>query len=420
MRRGYRIFFVNRCLLLDDSNGASVATLTLMTGLASFGLEVEGLCGTLVDAGDVGRAPAEVLAERGFPCERQGGSAWTVAADAVYAADPPRLRTVVQGVPLTIHDRPICLYHDPRPDEVREFLGLFDQAIARFRPDVLVTYGGDRLTRAIMARARSRGIATVFHLHNFFYHGRDNFAEADAVLVPSRFAADHYREKLGLDCATLPYVVDADRVRVDHPEPTYLTMVNPSPEKGVYPFVRIADELGRRRPDIPILVVESRGSERTLVDCGIDLRPHGNVSLMARTPDPRRFWRVTKLVLMPSLFLESQGMVAVEAMTNGIPVIASDRGALPETLGVAGLILPLPGHLTPFSRHLPSVAEVEPWLAAIERIWDDRDGYEAHRGRCLAESKRWSVGVLLPRYVDFFRNTRTCRPESAGNFNLSG
>ena len=40
-------------------------------------------------------------------------------------------------------------------------------------------------------------------------------------------------------------------------------------------------------------------------------------------------------MLVPSLWRESLGRVPMEAMANGIPVLASDRGALPETLGNA-------------------------------------------------------------------------------------
>jgi hypothetical protein len=98
---------------------------------------------------------------------------------------------------------------------------------------------------------------------------------------------------------------------VDRRDPHFLTFVNPCPDKGLYPFARIADELGRRRPDIPILVVESRGTEADLIACGVDLRRHGTVHLMSLTPDPRDFWGVTRICLMPSVFRETQGLVAV-------------------------------------------------------------------------------------------------------------
>ena len=50
---------------------------------------------------------------------------------------------------------------------------------------------------------------------------------------------------------------------------------------------------------------------------------------MPFTPDPRDFYPAvfarTRLLLMPSLWLESFGLVAAEAMLNGIPVLASTR-----------------------------------------------------------------------------------------------
>jgi glycosyltransferase involved in cell wall biosynthesis len=182
--------------------------------------------------------------------------------------------------------------------------------------------------------------------------------------------------------------------------------VNPSYEKGVFAFARIADELGRRRPDIPLLVVESRGTERTLADCGLDLRRHGTVHLMAHTPDPRHFWSVTRICLMPSLAAETQGLAAVEAMANGIPVIASDRGALPETLGDAGIILPLPEHLTPTTRFLPTTEEVGPWVEAIIRLWDDGAAYREQCRRARSEARRWAPEVLEPQHIRFFNEVR--------------
>ena len=51
---------------------------------------------------------------------------------------------------------------------------------------------------------------------------------------------------------------------------------------------------------------------------------------MPFTPDPRAFYPTvfsrSKLLLMPSLWNESFGLVAAEAMLNGIPVLASNRG----------------------------------------------------------------------------------------------
>jgi glycosyltransferase involved in cell wall biosynthesis len=400
-----RILFCTRSFYLDDSNGAAVAHRALAATLARWGFAVEALCGVTVDAGER-PDPADRLAALGVPFEASGGDTWAVGPGGIDAADPAQLRAEVGGVPLTALHRPLRRLAHPDPFEAAEFLRLFEATRLRFRPDVLVAYGGDPLTREVLARARRSGIATAFALHNFLYTDRSPFADVGAVVVPSHFAADHYRRTLGLECTVLPNLFDPQRARVEGREPVFLTFVNPCPDKGLYPFARIAYELGRRRPDIPILVVESRGTEADVLNCGLDLRRHRTVHLMPQTPDPRDFWRVTRVCLMPSVFRESQGLVAVEALLNGIPVVASDRGALLETLGRAGILLPLPAHLTPESRHLPTAEEVAPWVEAVVRLWDDAALYDDHRRRGLAEARRWDPAVLKMQYVRFFTGLR--------------
>jgi glycosyltransferase involved in cell wall biosynthesis len=106
--------------------------------------------------------------------------------------------------------------------------------------------------------------------------------------------------------------------------------------------------------------------------------------------------------LMPSLWRESLGRVPIEAMANGIPVLASDRGALPETLGEAGFVFTIPDRCTPASGIVPTAQEVAPWVAAIERIWDDSEFEAEHRRRSLAEARRWEATSLAGRYEEFF------------------
>jgi glycosyltransferase involved in cell wall biosynthesis len=399
-----RILHCARFFYLDTSNGAAIANRALTECLARQGLASEVLCGALVDAAP-GTDPQAAFAAFDATCETLGNDAhdaWTIGTAGIRLDAPPQVRATVQGVPITALRRPLRRNTPADRFEKAELLSLFDAAIARFRPDVLVTYGGGPLTLEILARARRSGIATVFTLHNFSYPLASHFANVDAILVPSQFSAEHHWRVLGRECVAIPYLVDTARVRTESIEPTYVTFVNPSFEKGVYPFVRIADELGRRRPEIPLLVVESRGEESTVVGCGIDLRDHGNVFLMSQTADPRDFWRVTRVCLMPSLWWESQGLVAVEAMMNGIPVIGSDRGAIPETRGAAGIVLPIPERLTPHTRELPTAEEVAPWVEAIIRLWDGAEFYREHQRRALLESCRWDSDVVEPRYVAVF------------------
>jgi hypothetical protein len=268
----------------------------------------------------------------------------------------------------------------------------------------MITYGGDPTTQGMIALAKQRRIPVVFMLHNFAYTTPRAFANVDYCIVASEFARRHYRERVGLDCQAIPYAIDWKRVRVESRNPRFVTFVNPCLEKGVYAFARIAHELGRRRSDIPLLVVESRGTRDTLAACGIDV--HRNIEFMPHTTDCRRFWAVTKFVLMPSLWWENQPLVAIEAMLSGIPVIGSDRGGIPETLGQAGFTLPLPARLTPVSKILPTAEEVEPWVETIIRLWDDQDLYREQCEKAKNEAQRWHPDRVRPLYAKFFSDVR--------------
>ena len=153
-------------------------------------------------------------------------------------------------------------------------------------------------------------------------------------------------------------------------------------------------------------MVESRGNRDTLAACGLDPNAHGNITLMPNTTDCRRFWSLTKIALMPSLWWENQPLVAIEAMINGIPVIGSDRGGTPETLGASGFALPLPERLTPASKIVPSAEEVEPWVETVIRLWDDDSLYQEQSARARKEAQRWHPERLRPLYEEFFRNVR--------------
>ena len=225
----------------------------------------------------------------------------------------------------------------------------------------------------------------------------------DAVIVPSQFAREHFRHSLGLDFQVLPYLWDWSKVRCERVDRRYVTFVNPQPHKGVFWFVRLAVELGRRRPDIPFLVVEGRAGAEWLERTGLDLSGLTNLNRLANTPDPRDFYRVSRAILMPSLWQESLGRVAAEAMLNGIPVLASNRGALPETLGASGFQFEIPARYTVESRAVPTAEEVAPWLETLERLWDDQRWYAEQSQKCLAAAEKYRPELQLPAYETFFR-----------------
>ena len=83
-------------------------------------------------------------------------------------------------------------------------------------------------------------------------------------------------------------------------------------------------------------------------------------------------------------------------------MLASDRGALPETLGDAGFVFTIPERCTPGSGVVPTAQEVAPWVAVIERLWEDTGFAAEHRKRALAEAERWGFDRLAEQDEGLF------------------
>ena len=133
---------------------------------------------------------------------------------------------------------------------------------------------------------------------------------------------------------------------------------------------------------------------------GIDMGDATKVRTLPNWVD-RRFLAATKVLLMPSL-IESVGFAAMEAMLNGIPVLASNRGGLPETIGDASFLFDIPARYTPETREVPTVEEVEPWVETIVRLWDDAAECERWSHAARERAGRWRPERLAPIYSEFF------------------
>ena len=362
--------------------------------LARSGFRCQAFCGATLDFREE-VCFEQTLAESGFPYEVQ---------NLLVAGQPAKMIFARAGeVPITVFRNQFTRL-GPAPGEFPLVLAAYDLFLETNRPEAILTYGGGPLGDAMIGQAKRRGIPVVFWLHNFQYHDAASFRDTDYVIVPSEFSRRYHRERLGLRCEVLPNVIELGRVKVAERTPQYLTFVNPQPTKGVYVFARIAEQIARRRPDIPILVVESRDRTKALEQTGLDLSWAKNLFGMANTTDPRKFYAVTKVLLMPSLWNESFGLVAAEAMLNGIPVLASDRGALPETIGDGGHLFPIPARYSPDTTDVPTPEEVEPWVETILRLWDDASFYRRQSEQALHHADRWHPDRLRPLYESFFRN----------------
>src|SRR5262249_20325346 len=80
-----------------------------------------------------------------------------------------------------------------------------------------------------------------------------------------------------------------------------------------------------------------------------------NVTLLGPVADMRTVYARTALLLVPSQVEDASPRVVLEAQVNGIPVVASAVGGIPEILGAGGVLV-------------PPDARAEVWAEAVEAI----------------------------------------------------
>ena len=390
-----RILFASTHCYIDPSSGAALCTRDILELHAAAGHDCRALTTGVFDY-ECESNLEEVLRGLEIPFTPMAARLSNGATQVVFDARLENVRVTLMPTSSSRADRA------PDRDEGGRWLDLGEQVLDRFNPHVVLTYGGHPASLELLRRARKRGIATVFHLHNFAYTDRKGLEHVTAFITPSEYTRKHYARRVGIDSTVIPDPLRPERVVAEAREPKYVTFVNPQPVKGVTVFARIALELQQRRLEIPLLVVEGRGGSEWLARLPVELSHLENLHRMANTPEPKDFWKVTRIVLMPSLWRETLGRVAIEGLANGIPVLAGDRGALPETLGDAGFVFHIPQQYTPENAAVPTAQEVAPWVAVIEKLWDDHTFESSHQQRALQEANRWRPSELTRLFEEFF------------------
>jgi glycosyltransferase involved in cell wall biosynthesis len=158
-----------------------------------------------------------------------------------------------------------------------------------------------------------------------------------------------------------------------------ITLINLFERKGSVFF----NDLVRMLPEYEFLGVEGGYGKQIKVNAP-------NITYMENTPEARKIYAQTRILLMPSQY-ESFGRTGVEAMVSGIPVISAPTPGLKESLGDAGIFLPLDN--------------IQAWVKEIRRL-DDKDYYSEVSKKSIIRAKEvesWAKDEMDKMEV-FFMN----------------
>jgi glycosyltransferase involved in cell wall biosynthesis len=162
--------------------------------------------------------------------------------------------------------------------------------------------------------------------------------------------------------------------------PTLLAVGNVLPRKNLVTLARAAREVRARGLDVELHVVgqtppagrETRAALQSIGDGWIRFREYVDEDGLVEA------YHAADLFCFPSLY-EGFGLPVLEAMTAGVPTVASRATAVPEATGSAGLLV------DPHS--------VDAWADAIELVLSDPARREAMRTRGIhhAASFDWAT-----------------------------
>jgi D-inositol-3-phosphate glycosyltransferase len=292
---------------------------------------------------------------------------------------------------------------------VAEFLGIpvgirdLMRAVARWSPDLLHA-NSERAALVCALLPRSRRKPFVFHDRTLEerrglvpWIGR---RAAVVVAISSAVSAKHLRKGSGSNVRIIPDGIDLGRFSPLPRRPASGRMVfaaigRLSVEKGFRVFVDAAIEFLRAGGDAEFLLCGNWSVGRgSALERGIRARINtetsaGRIRAIGFQEDVAEFLKEADVLVVPSL-REGFGIVAVEALARGRPVIASRVGGLPEIVdhGRNGLLF--------------EAGDVRGLVEAMRSLADDRDLYEslaapAHENvRCF--SREETIRSILEAY----------------------
>jgi glycosyltransferase involved in cell wall biosynthesis len=169
---------------------------------------------------------------------------------------------------------------------------------------------------------------------NLFLNGLKRAKHIFSVSEDTRRAA---ADKSGVDVSDITVTYQGIKTSFLHGrklyqrEPYALILGTVEPRKNISFITDLWDDVRLRIPEARIVVAGKRGWGNVRL---------GKAEVVDRFDDVKRdeLLKNASMLLLPSLH-EGFGRTALEAMTLGVPVIASKRGAIPEVVGEVGVLL---------------------------------------------------------------------------------
>ncbi|MDE3212772.1 MAG: N-acetyl-alpha-D-glucosaminyl L-malate synthase BshA [Bacteroidota bacterium] len=120
-----------------------------------------------------------------------------------------------------------------------------------------------------------------------------------------------------------------------------------------------------------------------------ELEAHADIKFLGRQDQMEDILAISDLFILPSEY-ESFGLVALEAMAGGVPVVSSNAGGLPE-INIEGV-----------TGFLSQVGDVEDMSNKIIRLFSDEPRFQEMKKQALRQAKRFDINNIVPEYEKLY------------------
>lgn len=280
------------------------------------------------------------------------------------------------------------------------FLSRFLETLVEFPPDAVIHFGGSALEMAIRSICKRKNIPVILCVSNGGYLNY-SFPDIDLVITDSESQTRfYYTNGKGRLTATGTFI-RPEMVVAPKRDPKYITFINPHPTKGVSIVLQMVRMARTQLPKEKFLIVQSRGNWfEVLQHYKMQDEDFSHVDVAEHCTDVRPIYAATKVLLAPSLWYEGFGRVAAEATMNGIPVIASTSGGLPEAVNGGGVNISAPQACHDDHLRLPTEEEVQPWMDALKDMVASKRKYNEWSQKALESSKIHEIESVTDRTMD--------------------
>jgi glycosyltransferase involved in cell wall biosynthesis len=243
--------------------------------------------------------------------------------------------------------------------------------------------------------------------------------ESAGILTTSQYVTTYIQRWAGLESTviTVPVYGVPPFPNLGSFENRYVTIINPSNIKGLPIFLQLARRF-RHFLFAGVPTWATTAADRN----ALETLP--NVTIIEPVENIDDIFRQTRVLLVPSLWGEAFGLVVVEAMLRGIPVLASNVGGLLEAKLGVDYVLPVHRIEKYEDRRdengiaIPIIPaqEIEPWESALQTLLSDKTEFErisaASRKAALAYVMELSLGPA-EQYLDDLLRRRSAATSQA-------